>query len=253
MNKKNKKIMLSLKDVSLDIPLYNNQNRTIKNLLTNSVGSVIRKEKRKRSSVLALRTINCDFREGDRVGLMGHNGSGKTSLLKIASGIYQPTSGEIKKKCKIQPMIYKGFLVNHELTGFDAIKAFYLFIKKNRKGFNEFFNEILDFSDIGEFINMPIKTYSEGMASRLQFAMFTGLKHECLVMDEGFGTGDFKFFDKAQKRLEDFINASGLFILASHSDEMLKNFCRRGVVLKKGSLVFDGPIQDALNYYHNDE
>ena len=89
------------------------------------------------------------------------------------------------------------------------------------------------------------------MAARLQFAMFTGLKHECLVMDEeGFGTGDLNFFEKAQKRLGEFIESSGLFILASHSDEILKRFCKRGIVLKKGSLIFDGPILDAINFYH---
>ncbi len=138
------------------------------------------------------------------------------------------------------------------MTGQDAVKAFYLFINKNKKGFKDFLNDVKEFSELGDFIGMPIKTYSEGMTARLQFAMFTGIKHECLVMDEEFGTGDFKFFEKAQKRLEDFINSSGLFILASHSDDLLKRFCKRGIVLKKGKLIFDGPISDAVDFYHNE-
>ena len=250
MNKKNNEVMLSLSSVSLNIPILNNQRRTIKNLISNTVGSIIKRETSKKSSVAALNSINCEFKEGERVGLLGHNGSVKTSLLKVISGIYEPSSGIIIKNCNVQPMIYKGFLVNQELTGIDAVIAFYLFIRKNKKGLNKYISDIREFSEIGEFINMPIKTYSEGMAARLQFAMFTGLKHECLVMDEGFGTGDFKFFEKAQKRLEEFIEASGLFILASHSDEILKTFCKRGIVLKKGSMIFDGPILDAINFYH---
>ncbi len=245
--------MLSLKNISLNIPIYNSQNRSIKNLITSKVGSLIKQKANKKCSVLALRSISCDFHEGDKVGLLGHNGSGKTTLLKVASGIYFPTSGKIIKNCNVQPMIYKNYLVNQELTGADAAKAFYLFIKNNNKGFRNYFEDIKDFSELGEFINMPIKTYSEGMNARLQFAMFTGLKHECLVMDEGFGTGDFKFFEKAQLRLQEFIRSSGLFLLASHSEEILKQFCTRGIVLKRGALVFDGPILDAINFYHEDK
>lgn len=250
MKVNHKSEMISLEKVSLNIPIYN-QNRTIKKFITRGVGSKITRKGNKNISVLALNSINCKFKQGERVGLLGHNGSGKTTLLKIIAGIYEPSSGIIKKNCNVEPMIHKGFLVSPELTGKDAVKAFYLFINKHKRGFKDFFNDVKEFSELGDFISMPIKTYSEGMTARLQFAMFTGIKHECLVMDEEFGTGDFKFFEKAQKRLEEFINSSGLFILASHSDDLLRKFCRRGIVLKKGSLVFDGPISDAIDFYHD--
>ena len=97
---------------------------------------------------------------------------------------------------------------------------------------------------------MPMKGYSEGMSARLLFSILTSGRHECLALDEGFGTGDAKFFKKAQKRLEDFINTAGTLVLASHSDELLKQFCERGLVFERGKIVFDGSILEALKYYH---
>ena len=106
------------------------------------------------------------------------------------------------------------------------------------------------FSGLGSFINLPIKTYSEGMCARLIFSMLTSYPHECLAIDEGFGTGDADFFERAQERMQSFMDSATTLILASHSEHLLKQFCFRGIVFSHGSVVYDGQLDAALNYYH---
>ena len=109
----------------------------------------------------------------------------------------------------------------------------------------------LEFSGLGSYIYLPIKTYSDGMSARLLFSILTSFKHDFLVIDEGFGTGDTDFYEKAEKRMKSFIEETGTLILASHSEELLTKFCDRGIVLSKGSLVFDGPLSHSLSFYHH--
>ena len=119
-------------------------------------------------------------------------------------------------------------------------------MKHNLKGFEEFLEDIVSFSGLGSFIHLPIKTYSEGMCARLIFSMLTSSSHECLVIDEGFGTGDSDFFERAQKRMESFMNSATTLILASHSEFLLKQFCIRGIVLNHGSIEIHNPKIPAL-------
>ena len=109
---------------------------------------------------------------------------------------------------------------------------------------------MISFSGLGDYIHLPVKTYSQGMAARLLFAVLTGGSHECLAMDEGFGAGDTSFYEKAQERMTRFLSSAGTLLLASHSDELLRRFCRRGLVFDSGRVVFSGPLDDALEYYH---
>ena len=146
-------------------------------------------------------------------------------------------------------MIDKSLLISLELSAIKAIKAHYLLTKNTLNGFDDFCNNIINFSDLGEYIYLPIKTYSEGMISRLQFSILTGFSHECLALDEGFAAGDMNFQKKAFDRLSEFISNSGTLFLASHSNEFLEKFCERGLVFNKGSIVFDGEINKALDFY----
>jgi len=147
-------------------------------------------------------------------------------------------------------MLQKSFLTSTDLSGVDAAKAHYLLENKSLNGFGEFLEEIIEFSGLGEFISLPIKTYSEGMSARLIFSILTSKPHDCLAIDEGFGTGDSDFFERAEKRMKSFMNSSGTLLFASHSEYLLKQFCTRGIVFNHGHVVFDGPLDDALNYYH---
>ena len=125
-----------------------------------------------------------------------------------------------------------------------------MLIHSNLNGFNEYLREIIDFSGLGNYISLPVKTYSEGMSARLIFSLLTSCKHDCLAIDEGFGTGDTEFFERAEKRLKSFIDSAGTLFLASHSEELLRQFCTRGIVFNHGSIVYDGHLDEALNYYH---
>ncbi len=198
----------------------------------------------------ALRGVSCTIKHGERIALIGHNGAGKSSFLRLISGIYHPTSGSLKTNCNVFPMIQRSFITSPDLSGFQAVKAQYLLQHRSLRGFDSFLEEVLDFSGLGDFIHLPLKGYSEGMASRLLFAILTSGSHDCLALDEGFGAGDARFFERAQERFREFIASTGTLVLASHSDSLLRQFCDRGIVFEEGKIVFDGNLNDSLSYYH---
>ena len=244
---------IEIKNVSLLIPVVSSDNRSLAKKVTKKVinitGGKLSKSK-SGTNIIALNNINLTIMNGERVALIGHNGSGKTSFLRLISGIYTSTYGEMKVSVNVYPMLQKTFLTSSELTGIDACKAHYLLRKHSLNGFNNFLNEIVDFSGLGSYISLPIKTYSEGMAARLIFSILTSSPHECLAIDEGFGTGDADFFERAETRMKKFMDSAATLFLASHSEELLKQFCVRGLVFNHGSIVYDGTLDAALNYYH---
>ena len=243
--------MIELENISLQIPIFTNETRHLKKKIINSVtGGFLRRKSGDVTLIDALKNINCKIEKGERVALIGHNGAGKSSFLKLVSKVYEPSQGFIKSDVRVFPMIRKGFLTDNELSGYVAAKAQYLIINKTSKGFGQFLEKVVEFSGIGDFIYLPIKTYSEGMASRLLFTILTSFKHECLALDEGFGTGDSEFYNKAEKRLDEFIGSAGTLIFASHSEGLLERYCRRGLVFEKGQIIFDGNLKDSLDYYN---
>ena len=245
---------IEIKDLSLIIPIYYLENRSLTKKLTKKVinitGGKLSKSKQG-ANIIALNNINLTIMKGERVGLIGHNGSGKSSFLRLISGIYEPTLGQIKRSVEVYPMLQKTFLTSPELSGIDACKAYFLLKNYSLKGFESFLSEIIDFSGLGTYISLPIKTYSEGMSARLIFSILTSSHHDCLAIDEGFGTGDYDFFDRAEERMEKFMESAATLFLASHSEELLKQFCNRGIVFSHGTIVYDGTLEAALNYYHN--
>lgn len=141
-------------------------------------------------------------------------------------------------------------MTSPELSGLQAAKGQYLLTHGHLRGFPKYLQEIVEFSELGDFIHLPMKGYSEGMSARLLFALLTSGSHDCLALDEGFGAGDARFFERAQKRMEHFIDTAGTLILASHSEGLLRQFCKRGLVFNRGQIVFDGPLEQSLAYYH---
>ena len=246
-------VVLELEDVRLDIPVFTTETRSLKASLVRSATGGRLSRHAGGAVITALENVTCTVREGERVALIGHNGAGKTTFLRLVSGIYQHTSGHLKAHVPVFPMIHKGFITSPELSGLQAIKAHYLLVRGNLRGFDEFFSDVTDFSGLGDFIHLPVKTYSQGMAARLLFAVLTGGSHDCLAMDEGFGAGDSSFYEKAQERMTRFLNSAGTLLLASHSNELLRRFCCRGLVFDSGRVVFSGPLDNALDYYHRNQ
>ncbi len=244
---------IEIKDLSLAIPIYNSECRSLTkkfaNKVMNMTGGALDQSKN-RTNIIALNNISLAIMKGERVGLIGHNGSGKSSFLRLISGIYLPTTGNINVLVDVYPMLQKTFLTSSELSGIDACKAHYLLKNHCLLGFESFLNEIIEFSGLGSYISLPIKTYSEGMSARLVFSILTSSPHDCLAIDEGFGTGDADFCDRAEERMKQFMESAATLFLASHSEELLKQFCNRGIVFSHGSIAYDGPLDAALNYYH---
>ena len=244
---------IEMNDISLSIPVCCLENRSLTKRVANKVINITGGKLAQSNSgtnVIALNNINLTIMKGDRVGLIGHNGSGKSSFLRLISGIYIPTSGNINMSVDVYPMLQKSFLTSTELSGIDACKAYYLLNNHSLTGFNSFLTEIIDFSGLGSYMSLPVKTYSEGMSARLIFSILTSSPHECLAIDEGFGTGDADFCDRAEERMKQFMESAATLFLASHSEELLKQFCDRGIVFSHGSIAYDGPLDAALNYYH---
>lgn len=244
-----REVVLSLDKVSLRIPVFSKTELSLKKSFYRAVtGSRVSYQNNIRS-VEALNSISLKIYRGEKIALIGHNGSGKSSFLRLISEIYFPTSGKIYKKVKPYPMLSPSFIVSEVLTGIDSAKAHYLFRYGNLKGFEDYLNDIVEFSGLGDFIALPIKTYSEGMKSRFIFSILTFDKHEFLALDEGIGTGDNSFYQKAEKRMREFIANAGTLVFASHSPDLLKKFCSRGLVFSCGKVVYDGKLNDALNFY----
>ena len=243
-------VALHLENVRLEIPVVSTETRSLKATLIRSVTGGRLNRSRGGAVITALENVSCTIREGERVALIGHNGAGKSTFLRLVSGIYRQTAGVFQAFVNVHPMINKSFITDPELSGHQAIKAHYLMMNGNLRGFEAFCSDVVTFSGLGDFVHLPMKTYSQGMAARLIFAVLTGTQHECLAMDEGLGAGDSRFYDKAESRLETFLASAGTLLLASHSDELLKRFCHRGLVFRQGSIVFDAPLEQALHHYH---
>ncbi len=245
--------VIELEHVNLKIPVFSSESRSIGSALLQTLTGGKLKQERGHAIVDALRDLNLSIYNGERIALIGHNGAGKSTFLRLVSGIYQPTSGVLRVHRFVYPMISRSFVTSPELSGFQAIKAHYLIIHGNLRGFSTFAENVIDFCGLGDYIYLPIKGYSQGMAARLLFAMLTGIPHQCLAIDEGFGTGDSRFMEAAQNRLDQFLDSAGTLLLASHSDLLLQRFCHRGLVFHQGRIVMDGELEDALAFYHGQQ
>ena len=251
LNMNNRPPILELEGVGLKIPVFSSESRSMGTALLRSITGGTLHHQRGKAFVDALDDLNLCIRKGERVALIGHNGAGKSTFLRLISGIYLPTHGNLRVHQFVYPMIAKGFVTSPELSGFQALKAHYLILHGNLRGFETFAEDVIGFSGLGEFAYLPIKGYSQGMSARLLFAMLTGISHQCLAIDEGFGTGDIQFMEAAQERLDHFLASAGTLILASHSDALLKRFCRRGLVFHKGRIIMDDDLDKSLYFYNN--
>lgn len=227
-----------LDSVSLEYPVYNSGSFSLRHKIVNAAtGGRILRGTSNITLVRALSGINLIINPGDRVGIVGHNGAGKTTLLRCISGIYQPTGGNIHCTGSLGAYLDIGAGLDPELNGFDNIKRLLILRGIYQKQTSDkYIEEIVEFSELSDFIHLPVRTYSSGMQMRLIFSAVTAVTPEIMVMDEFFGTGDASFQEKASKRLEDNIDQASILVFASHDTGLLKKLCNRICRLTNGVL-----------------
>lgn len=197
----------------------------------------------------ALKNINLVINDGDRIGIIGSNGAGKSSLLKIICGILSPTSGKVSVIGNIQPLIEVGAGFNPEFSGRENIFINGYMLGFSKKQIQEKEQEIIEFAELAEFIDVPIKYYSSGMSVRLAFAVATSIEPEILVFDEMLSAGDMRFMQKAKARMDSLLEKARILVCVSHDFDLIEKVCEKVFVLNKGQFVFVGSAQEAIHYY----
>jgi ABC-type polysaccharide/polyol phosphate transport system ATPase subunit len=237
--------IIELTSVALEYPIYSVKARSLRNAVLNlAVGGRLLRDGHDIIHVKALDNINFKLEEGDRLGIVGHNGAGKTTLLKVIAGVYEPTRGQINIKGRISSMVDIGLGVDWNITGIENIINM-----GRRRGFTtkqimERIPEIVEFSDLGQFIDLPFKTYSAGMSARLVFAVATSFEPDILLLDEWIGIGDAGFVEKAKKKMNDILEQSRLMVLATHSHSLVQEVCNKVLVLNGGVQSYFGDVKD---------
>lgn len=197
----------------------------------------------------ALRDISFTVNKGDRLGILGLNGAGKSTLLKIIAGVYQPSEGTISHKGVIAPMLELGAGFDPQYTGAENIYLYGSILGYSKKYLEEKFDEIVEFSELKEFINVPLKNYSSGMRARLGFAIATIADPDILILDEVLSVGDAKFRKKSEKKIMEMFERGVTVLFVSHSLEQVQRLCNKAILLKKGRLVAQGDTEDVAAVY----
>jgi ABC-type polysaccharide/polyol phosphate transport system ATPase subunit len=241
---------LRLRNLSVEFPMYQGSSRSLKKMLiATTTQSNLARDATDRVNVRALQDLALDIEDGDRVGLIGGNGAGKTTLLRVLAGIYYPTRGQVHSSGKISALLDVAVGVNPEATGRENIILRGMYMDIHPHDMRGHVDEIAEFTELGPYLDMPARTYSAGMMVRLAFAVSTCIPPEILLMDEWLSAGDARFLDKAQRRMETFVGRSSILVLASHSAELLRKWCNRGILLQQGQIAAVGNIDEVLAAY----
>ncbi|KVD39651.1 ABC transporter ATP-binding protein [Burkholderia ubonensis] len=233
-------------DIVVEFPIYENSHRSLKKAVLNlTTGGRIGQDAGKHAVVRALDTLSFNFQHGDRIGLLGHNGSGKTTLLRTLSGVYAPVRGELHVRGKIASLLDVSMGLDPDATGFENIYLRGILDGLKPARIRSKIDEIADFSELGEYLNLPVRTYSSGMMLRLAFAISTSVEADILIMDEWLSVGDAAFSAKAAQRLETLVDQSSILILATHDPGLVSRVCTRQLLLEHGKIVRDEPVQAA--------
>lgn len=240
---------ITIKNLYISFPLYHENLRNLNKVTNLFLSGRLNKDKHKKIYVQSLRDISFTINGGERVGLIGTNGAGKTTLLRTMSGIYEPVSGHIRIKGHICSLLDPSSGMNPELTGRENIRLKCYINNVPPKQIKAIEEKVLEFSELGSYIDLPVKTYSSGMSLRLGFGLTTSIDPQILLMDEWFMTGDEGFMLKATHRLEHIVKKSQILIISTHSPHILEQWCNRILWLDQGYLKMDGPPDKVLPIY----
>lgn len=237
-------------NLNVEIPVYEVSGRSAKLQLLNrfSTGR-IQSGSNGITVIQALKSLSFEAHDGDRIGLIGSNGSGKSTLLRVLAGIYEPTSGNLDISGKAIALLEMGLGMDDTMTGLQNIRLRGMLLGMTPQELDEKTAEIADFTDLDDYLHLPIRTYSSGMRLRLAFAISTAVDAQILLLDEIIGVGDAAFLDKANKRLKDLQNKANIVFLASHSNGLIAEMCNKVMWLDNGVMKFFGDAQQGLKYY----
>lgn len=237
-------------NVSLAYPIYDIDTRSLKKGLANiATGGRLSDGSHQKIQVKALNHISFQLKKGDRLGLIGHNGAGKSTLLRVISGVYEPLEGYVHLRGNVSSLINPSVGMQPMLTGYENIRMRGLLLGLSKEKIKEVTQDVEDFTELGNFLAMPVKTYSNGMMLRLAFGLSTALTPDILLIDEVIGTGDASFIEKAKRRMSEFMNQSNIMILSSHSKEIIQQFCNRALWLEHGNIKMLGSVHEVINAY----
>lgn len=235
--------------VSVSFPLYHANSRSLKKTVVAAATGRLGRDKQSRIVVEALRDISFTLKSGDRLGLIGTNGAGKTTLLRALAGIYEPVAGRIRIQGSVNAMLDVSLGMNPDCTGRENIMLRGLYNGLPRAELPRLEEDVAEFAGLGDFMDLPLRTYSSGMIVRLGFAMATAIKPQILLMDEWFMAGDAEFMEKAQGRLEDMVRGADILVLSTHLVTMVQAWCTRVIWIDQGRIRDDGEPNLVLERY----
>jgi lipopolysaccharide transport system ATP-binding protein len=243
-------VEIKLTNASVEIPVFNATGRSLTSkLLEVATGGKLDSDPNGRIVVKALTNVSFTMREGDRVGFVGHNGAGKSTLLRVLSRVFEPTSGSASIVGQTGSLIDISLGINPEATGRENVDIRGQLLGLSKRQVKEKYEEIVSFAQLGDFMEMPVRTYSSGMQLRLAFAVSTIARPEILIMDEWLSVGDEGFKAMAESRLREMVSQSKILAIASHSRDLIESVCNRVIWLEHGSVLMDGAVEEVLPAY----
>lgn len=226
------------KNLVVEFPIYGGKSRSLKNtFIRAATGGLLARDAADRVVIRALNNLSFEFREGDRVGIIGHNGSGKSTLLRAIAGAYEPVSGSLDVTGRLATMLSITLGMDSESTGYENIFLRATIMGLRTREIEPLVEEICEFSELGDYIHMPMRTYSSGMAMRLAFAVSTSIPADIVLMDEWMSVGDAEFSNKAQTRLRGMLDKAHMLFLASHDEQLIRRNCNKIIHLDHGGIV----------------
>jgi lipopolysaccharide transport system ATP-binding protein len=240
---------ITVQDASVEFPLYHGSARSLKKTVLFTATGRMAEDHKHRIVVQALRDISFSLKPGDRLGLVGANGAGKTTLLHMLAGIYEPMSGRVDVSGSLNALLSPTLGMNNDMTGRENINLRGLYNRMEADAIARLVEDVENFAELGEFLDLPVRFYSSGMVVRLGFGMATAVRPQILLMDEWFLAGDAGFIEKARVRLEDVVRGADILVLSSHVLDTLRTWCNRLIWLDKGRIVADGSPDEVAEQY----
>jgi ABC-2 type transport system ATP-binding protein/lipopolysaccharide transport system ATP-binding protein len=243
-----------LSNVDLELPVFTARSRGLLNTILAAANHERARLERTglfKAKVHALRGLNLRVVSGERIGLLGINGSGKTTLLKVLSGAYEPTGGVADISGSIASLTDLMVGLDSEASGYENVRIKNRHLGGSKADFNKLLEDVRSFSELGPYLDLPVRTYSSGMVLRLAVALSTTKGADIVLMDEMIGVGDARFVAKTEARLRTIMTHSAILVIASHNVQILQTFCTRGLVMSEGSVEYDGDIESAISHYYS--